>query len=241
MNHITTSSQIVRMSSVEISELLGARHDNVKRVVKTLGARGVIELPQFEEVRNHLGQKVGTYFLNRLDSITVVAQISPEFTKALVVRWDELERTVKLPASSQASEIGGLIEAMKLQSAMVTQSLSVMTQVLKTIVDDRSVARNAPPVDNAFNHVPVITKPAARPLAKKTDRLTTLAVGRKLGFLANDTDDMLEGLGLQTYVNNRYVPTKKAEHYLAQSVGSQIRWNEDIFTFLTPARTKKYK
>ena len=43
------------MSSREIAELVEKRHDNVKRTSETLADRGVIQLPQIEEVKNHLG------------------------------------------------------------------------------------------------------------------------------------------------------------------------------------------
>ncbi len=40
------------MTSREISALVELRHDNVKRTIETLAARGVITLPQSEEVPN---------------------------------------------------------------------------------------------------------------------------------------------------------------------------------------------
>ena len=39
------------MTSLEIAELTEKRHDNVKRVIETLAASGVISLPQIEEVK----------------------------------------------------------------------------------------------------------------------------------------------------------------------------------------------
>ncbi|QHC93843.1 hypothetical protein PspR84_04120 [Pseudomonas sp. R84] len=81
----------VTMSSQEIAELVGKRHDNVKRTIETLVERKTIQLPQIEEVKNHLGQTVEQYQVCKRDSFVVVAQLSPEFTAALVDRWQELE------------------------------------------------------------------------------------------------------------------------------------------------------
>ncbi|WP_341522976.1 hypothetical protein AABC73_06900 [Pseudomonas sp. G.S.17] len=83
------------MSSQEIADLVGSRHDNVKRAVERIAAKGVIKLPPLEEVKNHLGQMVEQYLFagvtGKRDSFVVVAQLSPEFTGALVDRWQELE------------------------------------------------------------------------------------------------------------------------------------------------------
>lgn len=92
MNAITAiSAAALTMSSEEIATLVESRHDNVKTSIERLGARGVIQLPALQEVRNHLGQAVSVYQLCKRDSYVVVAQLSPEFTARLVDRWQELE------------------------------------------------------------------------------------------------------------------------------------------------------
>jgi len=85
------------MSSQEIADLVGKRHDNVKRTIETLVERKTIQLPQIEEVKNHLGQTVEQYQVGKRDSFVVVAQLSPEFTAALVDRWQELEAHAARP------------------------------------------------------------------------------------------------------------------------------------------------
>lgn len=79
------------MSSQEIADLVESRHDKVKQSIERLAARGVIQLPPLGEVKNHLGQTVSVYQLEKRDSYIVVAQLSPEFTARLVDRWQELE------------------------------------------------------------------------------------------------------------------------------------------------------
>lgn len=97
MNAITAiSAAVLTMSSEEIAALVESRHDNVKTSIERLGARGVIQLPALQEVRNHLGQTVSVYQLCKRDSYIVVAQLSPEFTARLVDRWQELEAQAAL-------------------------------------------------------------------------------------------------------------------------------------------------
>lgn len=83
------------MSSREIAELVEKRHDNVKRTVDTLVERSVIQPPQIEDVKNHLGQTVQEYRIGKRDSYVIVAQLSPEFTARLVDYWQEHEGQAK--------------------------------------------------------------------------------------------------------------------------------------------------
>ncbi|HBH5174575.1 TPA: Rha family transcriptional regulator [Escherichia coli] len=93
------------MTSIEIAELVGKRHDNVKRTIETLDKGGVIVRPQIEvfEKINNLGlrRSVEAYVFEgeqgKRDSIIVVVQLSPEFTARLVDRWRELEEQVRQP------------------------------------------------------------------------------------------------------------------------------------------------
>ena len=82
---------VLTMSSDEMAKLTETRPDNVKRTIETLVARGTIQHPQIEEVKNHLGQTVKLYQVRKRDSFIVVAQLSPEFTGRVVDRWLELE------------------------------------------------------------------------------------------------------------------------------------------------------
>lgn len=84
----------VTMSSREIAELVGSRHDNVRVTIERLAARGVIEFPAMQEIPTAT-RPVAVYVFagekGKRDSIVVVAQLSPEFTAALVDRWQALE------------------------------------------------------------------------------------------------------------------------------------------------------
>lgn len=79
------------MSSREIAELVGSRHDDVKRSIVRLADRGVIGLPPMAEYLDTLGRKASEYRIGKRDSFVIVAQLSPEFTARLVDRWQELE------------------------------------------------------------------------------------------------------------------------------------------------------
>ncbi|EMZ8321450.1 phage antirepressor KilAC domain-containing protein [Escherichia coli] len=120
----------IKMTSIEIAELVGKRHDNVKRTIETLAKNGVIRLPQIEvsERINNLGFNVQyEHYVfegeqGKRDSIIVVAQLSPEFTARLVDRWRELEEAaVNIPKT--------LPEALRLAADLAEQKMQLENQL----------------------------------------------------------------------------------------------------------------
>src|SRR5690606_13192387 len=87
------------MNSLEVSELVGSELRAVNLSVERLAKRGVIQLPPMMKVENKQSLSPNKYAnvyvfsgeQGKLDSITVVAQLCPEFTAAIVKRWYELE------------------------------------------------------------------------------------------------------------------------------------------------------
>jgi phage regulator Rha-like protein len=123
------------MSSREIAEFLHARHDNVKRTIERLSEKTVVRFTPSEET-SHEGpgsRPMAVYLVNKRDSFVVVAQLSPEFTAALVDRWQELESEVfsytEIPTS--------FAEALRLAADQAEQN-----QLLQQVI-----AKQAPKVD----------------------------------------------------------------------------------------------
>lgn len=85
------------MSSREIAELVGSRHDKVRQSIERLAERGVIGLPPLGEYLDRLGRPATEYRIGKRDSYVIVAQLSPEFTARLVDRWQELEAMAPQP------------------------------------------------------------------------------------------------------------------------------------------------
>lgn len=79
------------MTSREIAELVESRHDSVKRTIERLVERKVIGSPPMVEYLDGLRRTATEYRICKRDSFVIVAQLSPEFTAALVDRWAELE------------------------------------------------------------------------------------------------------------------------------------------------------
>ncbi|WP_409523277.1 Rha family transcriptional regulator [Pseudomonas sp.] len=123
------------MSSREIAELVGSRHDKVKQSIERLAVRldandkPVIALPPVGEYLDSLGRRASEYLVCKRDSFVVVAQLSPEFTAALVDRWQELEAQAQKP--QQLSTIEILQIAMESEKARLMLAAQVEQQATK--------------------------------------------------------------------------------------------------------------
>lgn len=87
-----------RMSSREIADLCGKRHDNTLLVIKDLAARGLLKNStplQYTHEQN--GQQYTHFLSDQRDSLVIVARLSPEFTAAVIDRWQELEAQASAP------------------------------------------------------------------------------------------------------------------------------------------------
>ncbi|MDC5478026.1 phage antirepressor KilAC domain-containing protein [Acinetobacter baumannii] len=122
--------QTQSMNSLEISELVEKRHDNVKRTIESLVNAGVIVQPQIEDEQSKdaMGRSRITQVYTftgeqgKRDSIIVVAQLCPEFTARLVDRWQELEAQVAKPVDPMQL----LSDPNLLRNALLTYSEKVI-------------------------------------------------------------------------------------------------------------------
>lgn len=108
-NLILSNNSQITMTSREIAELVGSRHDSVKRTVVRLAEAGIISNPPMvdgDRSANGVVEKlyIFTGAQGKRDSIVVVARLSPEFTARLVDRWQELE-SAGSPANLTPSEL----------------------------------------------------------------------------------------------------------------------------------------
>lgn len=104
------------MTSREIAELVKSRHHDVCNCIDGLAKKKVIQgyAPQpYTHPQN--GQTYYEYYITKRDSYVIVAQFSPEFTAALVDRWQELE------AKQQFNIPQTLPEALRLAADLADQ------------------------------------------------------------------------------------------------------------------------
>lgn len=172
----------VKMTSIEIAELVGSRHDNVKRAIERLAERVLIQLPPMEDfVRiNSLGlkQSVRAYVFKgeqgKRDSIIVAAQLCPEVTARLVDRWQELEKQVRQPALPDFTDP---VAAARAWADEVEQKLLAQKEVDRLALENKELAPKAA-VYNA--------------IAKNEQHRNATQVAKPLGMTATQLNKKLE-------------------------------------------------
>lgn len=100
MNQLITATQLT-MSTREIAQLLSKQHSNIKISAERLAENGTIALQETPYINEQNGQTYYEYHLSKRDSLILVAQNCPEFTAAIVDRWQVLEsqQSPRLPQS----------------------------------------------------------------------------------------------------------------------------------------------
>lgn len=123
------------MSSREIAELLGCRHDSVKRTIDTLARKNLVTFTQTVEPTRGGGKPVTLYHVGKRDSYVIVAQLSPEFTAKLVDRWQELEAQVaaapKVPQTfAEALRLAAELEEQRAYLAQENKQLAIENEAM---------------------------------------------------------------------------------------------------------------
>ncbi|EDK06774.1 Rha family transcriptional regulator, partial [Haemophilus influenzae] len=100
MNKLLTitkeNASTLTMSSREIAELCEKRHDNVLKLVRELIERGLLKnTTPHSYIHPQNNQRYFEFFSDKRDTLVIVARLSPEFTAAVVDRWQALENQQK--------------------------------------------------------------------------------------------------------------------------------------------------
>lgn len=102
-------SQQLTMSSREIAELVGSRHDAVRKSAERLAADQILTSPLVGFDFEHRGNVYQEYRFNKRDSLVLVARLSPEFTARIVDRWQELEAQASAPQFNIPTTLSGAL------------------------------------------------------------------------------------------------------------------------------------
>ena len=193
---ILNKSQLT-MSSVEISELVGSRHDKVKQSIERLAKKLVITLPPLgiSENINNLGFEIKSeYYIfsgeqGKRDSIIVIAQLCPEYTARIVDRWQELEKTIQKVTHNHT----GLAEFRKSRSIMNgTKAAEIICNRFAHLSLESQQVIFAKIVNSSVNEELI-------PLPKLEEKTYSAGeVGEMLGVSANKIGRVANELNLKT-------------------------------------------
>lgn len=216
MNLIINKKSLT-MTSREIAELVGSRHDKVKQSIERLATprdgneRAVIDLPPLGEYLDSLGRPAKQYVFSgergKRDSIVVVAQLSPEFTARLVDRWQELEAQVALPQQPTTPPLPSTQARVMIEDAMAIATLFKVPEHVAQVEAVKS-ARLTYNVD--FSPL-LLVAPAQNDIRPEDEMLEPTELGKRVGLSAIKMNQKLCEMGLQCKsAEGEWVPTRDA-------------------------------
>jgi len=131
MLQVINNNSQPKMSSRELSKLADKRHDNTLKLISTLIDGGVLKnttLSSYVSEQNK--QEYPEYLCDKRDSLVIIARLSPEFTAALVDRWQELEQKQAKPDSP----------LLQLANAVLTAQAIIQDQSQKLLIAEPKAA-----------------------------------------------------------------------------------------------------
>lgn len=172
----------VKMNSLEIAELTGSDHKDIKRSIYRLIKKGIIQNSPMAKVENKQSLSPNRFSdvyvfegeQGKRDSIIVVAQNCPEFTARLVDRWQELEKQVRQPALPDFTDP---VAAARAWADEVEQKLLARKEVDRLALENKELAPKAA-VYNA--------------IAKNEQHRNATQVAKPLGMTATQLNKKLE-------------------------------------------------
>lgn len=127
-------SQQLTMSSREIAELVGSRHDAVRKSAERLAADQILTSPLVGFDFEHRGNVYQEYRFSKRDSLVLVARLSPGFTAAVVDRWQELEAQVSVPQFNIPTTLSGALR-LAAEQAETIESQQLLIEQQKPAVE----------------------------------------------------------------------------------------------------------
>lgn len=212
MSLMTTTT--LTMSSQEIADLVGSRHDSVKRTIERLAERQTISHPPLVDgPRSGNGVVVQEYLVNKRDSFVVVAQLSPEFTAALVDRWQELEAQL----AGQPIVPQSLPEALRL-AADLAEEKAVLA------LENQQQAKKIEALENLF--MPGETVPQFAKRLNGVNSQLVLAYLAELKWIYNTESDPDHSPKYRVYAmaRDRHLLTEKPYKVSGEGMAGFIRY-----------------
>lgn len=94
-NSVASSASAVTMSSREIAELTGSRHDAVRKSAERLAADQILPSPLAACDYEHRGNIYREYRFNKRDSLVLVARLSPAHIGGVVDAWGRTQASLQ--------------------------------------------------------------------------------------------------------------------------------------------------
>jgi len=150
---VVSASTVQTMSSKEIADLTGKRHDNVKRDIEVMLSQLNLDPLNFEDIfLDSMNREQKGYALDKELSICLVSGYNVQLRMSIIKRWNELEAQAQpqfnLPTTfSQALLLAAQLEEQKEQLALQVAQQQQVIEVTQPKADVYDVIANR---DNTY-------------------------------------------------------------------------------------------
>ena len=213
MSELTTArKEEQRMTSIEVAELTGKRHDNVTRDIKSLIDQGAINALNFEEIAytDSRNRAQSMYSLDFKASMVLVTGYDAVKRAAVIDRWVALETGKAVPVmAGQIKTANGLLEVDKAFRAALRMAKAIGLDTNAAIISANQLARKVTGSD-ALQLLEV--RGIKRPV--EDHPLTPTEIGKFIGNLSGQAiNKLLLQDELQTKNGDIYTPTTKGAEF----------------------------
>lgn len=203
MNELTTITQSQTMSSLQIAELTGKKHQHVLRDIRNLIEQGCTETNfGLSEYKDPTGRTLPCYQLTKTGCLILASGYNAVLREKIINRWIELE-TANAPRLPQT-----FAEALRLAAEQAEENERLMIENGELRKDN--TAKNATIVEQ--DRTISLMKPKANyydVILNNPHTLNTTTIASDYGMTANKFNKLLHSLGIQKKVGGVWIPFAK--------------------------------
>lgn len=221
---------ISTMSSREIAELCGKRHDNVMTDIRNMLELLKIQSPEFlGDYKDDKGRTYPCFNLPKRESLILVSGYDIITRAKIIDRWQELESQTVSP-----SNLNQTPRSLAITHVEETLHLAKLFEVPTHLAQVEAVkgARLAYNID--FSQMLVLA-PAQSMIRLEDEAVEPTELGKRLGLSAIKMNQWLEQQGFQAKINSEWVPTDKGKPYAVRhqwvsgnKSGYNYKWKKSV-------------
>jgi len=249
MNSLTvTKTEGQRMTSIEVADLTGKRHDHVMRDIKVLAEQGAINPPNFGEIAytDSRNREQVMYSLDFKASMVLVTGYDAVKRAAVIDRWVALETGEAKPAMIPTIKTShGLLEVDKAFRAALRMAKAIGLKDNAAIFSANRLARKVTGSDTLQ-----LLEVKALETTIDNQPFTPTQIGSTMGLSGRAVNELLEKEQFQTRLKTTkgitWTPTAKgAKHAHLEDTGKehsdgspvcQLKWKKTILEELNTSK-----
>lgn len=224
------------MSSLDIAELTGKRHDHVLRDIRNMLENLELDAPHFWGTQTYGHNNTREVCnLPKRETLILVSGYNIQMRAKIIDRWQELEAKVSLPPVQPKA----ILHPIEITSAI---SLAIFPVLKSYGIDHNSAVLSANRTAKEVTGYDILALGNVQLEAPNQKQLpmTVTELGKLKSVSANGMNKLLEQAGLQVKVNSEWTPTDKANGFFKlldtskkHSNGTpitQLKWYEEVLS-----------